>query len=94
MNIEAQNHQLRLEIEALQEKIALLKESEERYRLISSVSTDYTFSTKVMHDGSLNLNWVAGAFESISGYSLEEFKDRGGWRASIHLMTILSMIKT
>ena len=84
MNIEAQNHQLRLEIEALQEKIASLKESEERYRLISSVATDYTFSTKVMTDGSLNLNWVAGAFESISGYSFEEFKARGGWRATIH----------
>ncbi len=60
-----------------------LRKSEERYRLISSVATDYTFSTKVMPDGSLNLDWVAGAFESISGYSVEEFKDRGGWRASI-----------
>lgn len=84
MDIVAQNHQLKLEIEALQEKIASLKESEERYRLISSVATDYTFSTKVMPDGTLNLNWVAGAFESISGYSLEEFKARGGWRATIH----------
>jgi len=84
MNIEAQNYRLKLEIEALHEKIALLKESEERYRLISSVATDYTFSTKVMPDGSLDLNWVAGAFESISGYSVEEFKARGAWRASIH----------
>lgn len=61
-----------------------LRKSEERYRLISSVATDYTFSTKVMPDGSLNLDWVAGAFESISGYPVEEFKVRGGWRASIH----------
>lgn len=61
-----------------------LVNSEERYRLISSVATDYTFSTKVMPDGSLDLNWVAGAFESISGYSVEEFKARGAWRASIH----------
>jgi len=61
-----------------------LAESEERYRLISSVATDYTFSTKVMPDGSLDLNWVAGAFESISGYSVEEFKERGAWRATIH----------
>jgi len=61
-----------------------LTESEERYRLISSVATDYTFSTKLMPDGSLDLNWVAGAFESISGYSVEEFKERGAWRATIH----------
>ncbi len=84
MNTEAQNHQLKLEIKALQEKIASLKESEERYRLISNVATDYTFSTNVMPNGTLDLNWVAGAFESISGYSLEEFKARGGWRSNVH----------
>ncbi len=64
--------------------VEALVESEERYRLISSVSTDYTFSTKVMPDGTLDLDWVAGAFESISGYSVEEFKERGAWRASIY----------
>jgi len=63
---------------------AALIKSEERYRLISSVATDYTFSTKVMPDGTLDLDWVAGAFESISGYSVEEFKEHGAWRASIH----------
>lgn len=62
----------------------LLTESEFRYRQISSVSTDYVFSTKVLPDGSLDLDWVAGAFESISGYSIDEFKSRGGWRASLH----------
>lgn len=61
-----------------------LIKSEEKYRLISSVTTDYTFSTKVMPNGTLDLNWVAGAFESISGYSVDEFKARGGWRASVH----------
>lgn len=66
------------------QEIDELKKSEERYRLISSVSTDYTFSTKVMPDGSLDLNWVAGAFESISGYKIDEFKASGGWRASVH----------
>jgi len=61
-----------------------LMKSEEKYRLISSVTTDYTFSTKVMPNGTLDLNWVAGAFESISGYSVDEFKALGGWRASVH----------
>lgn len=61
-----------------------IRESEERYRLISSVATDYAFSTKVLPDGSLALDWVAGAFESIAGYTLEEYKARGGWRATVH----------
>jgi len=78
------NKQLKEELVEKQRTEKELKESIERYRLISSVSTDYTFSTRVLPDGSLDLNWVAGAFESISGYTVEEFKARGGWRASIH----------
>jgi hypothetical protein len=37
-----------------------LAASEERYRLISQVISDYTFSTKLDDDGNLFLNWVAG----------------------------------
>ena len=61
-----------------------LRESEERYRLISSVATDYTFSTKVKPDGTLDMEWAAGAFEFISGYSIDEFKKRGAWRSTVH----------
>ena len=61
-----------------------LRESEERYRLISAVASDYIFSEKIDLDGKLTLNWVAGAFESITGYTFEEYKARGGWRASLH----------
>ena len=58
--------------------------SEERYRLISSVATDYVFSSAVEPDGKLVLNWVAGAFEKITGYAFEEYVARGGWRATVH----------
>ncbi len=61
-----------------------LAESEEMYRLISSVVSDYLFSTRVNEDGALEHQWVAGAFETITGYSLSEFKERGGWRAVVH----------
>lgn len=63
---------------------AALVESEERYRLISSVATDYTFSSMVGPDGQLALQWVAGAFEKITGYSYEEYVARGGWPAMVH----------
>ena len=58
--------------------------SEERYRLISSVATDYVFSSALEPDGRLVLNWVAGAFEQITGYSFEEYVARGGWRTTVH----------
>jgi len=68
-------------ITAIQEKLHL---SEERYRLISEVAYDYMFSSIVKDDNSLDLDWVAGAFEKITGYTLYEFKAIGGWRARIH----------
>ena len=61
-----------------------LRLSEERYRLISSISTDYMFSTQLGSDGNLHLNWVAGAFEQITGYSFDEYVSRGGWTAALH----------
>ena len=63
---------------------AQLRESEERYRLISAVSSDYTFSTMLNAQGELHLNWVAGAFEKITGYSYEEYMARGGWLTALH----------
>lgn len=61
-----------------------LAESEERYRLISEVISDYTFSTKLNSEGRLFLNWVAGAFAAITGYTYEEYVARGGWLAALH----------
>jgi len=61
-----------------------LRESEEKYRLISTITSDYMFSTMVNIDGTLEVTWIAGAFEQISGYSVEEYKEKGGWRAILH----------
>ena len=60
------------------------RESEERYGLISSVASDYMFSTQLDADGKLILNWAAGAFETITGYTMDEYVARGGWRACLH----------
>lgn len=70
--------------ERIAERTAQLAESEERYRLISTVSSDYVFSSRVNEDGSLVLDWVAGAFEKMTGYSREEYVERGGWNAALH----------
>ena len=42
------------------------------------------FSTRLDADGKLVLNWVAGAFETITGYTFEEYIAHGGWRAALH----------
>ena len=69
---------------ALQNALTRARSSEERYRLISSVSSDYTFSSKEDARGIMQLDWVAGAFEKISGYTYEDYVANGGWRAHIH----------
>ncbi|NOH03845.1 MAG: PAS domain S-box protein [Chloroflexi bacterium] len=58
--------------------------SEERYRLISNVSFDYTFETSVDKDGGTSLVWVGGAFEKMTGYTMEEYIATGGWLGHVH----------
>lgn len=61
-----------------------LRQSEERYRLISTVVSDYVFYSKVEADGKVSHSWMAGAFEKITGYTFEEYTARGGWRPTVH----------
>ncbi len=59
--------------------------SEERYRLISRVISDYTFESTVDEKGNGDLVWVAGAFEKMTGYaSYDEYVQKGGWLAHVH----------
>lgn len=58
--------------------------SEKRHRLISDVSFDYTFETSIDQNGDATLVWVGGAFEKMTGYTLEEYIDSGGWLGHVH----------
>ncbi|MBK9926551.1 MAG: PAS domain-containing protein [Anaerolineales bacterium] len=58
--------------------------SEEKYRLISKVSSDFTFSAELDSKGEMRLAWVAGAFEKMTGFTFEEYTTSGGWLAHIH----------
>ena len=60
------------------------KLSEERYRLISNVSFDYTFENRIDKNGDSTLVWVGGAFEKMTGYTLEEYVATGGWFGHVH----------
>lgn len=76
--------QARSELAERRRAEAALRQSEERYRLISSVISDYTFSNHVGPHGELEHTLLGGAFESITGYTPDEFNTRGGWRAILH----------
>lgn len=72
------------DITAQKESERKLKESEERFRLISGLTTDYLFSTRLNSDGNHKMDWVLGALEKITGYTFEEYIKIGGWRKTLH----------
>jgi len=51
---------------------AALRESEERHRQVSALMSDYIYCGLASADGGSVIEWVSGAFERITGYSMEE----------------------
>lgn len=68
----------------IRSSLARARASESRYRLISQVSSNYTFSTELDSQGNMRLNWVAGALEKITGYTFDEYVAHGGWLAHLY----------
>ena len=60
------------------------RSSEERYRLITSVMSDYAFFVQFDPDGNITDQWIDGAFESMTGFTPEEHFARGNWLSLIH----------
>ena len=73
-----------LSASTVQKVLQRASSSEERYRLISRVTTDYTFASEINEQGEIKLIWVAGAFETLTGYTFEEYVATGGWLGHIH----------
>lgn len=61
-----------------------LKRSEDRYRTVSELTSDYAYAYRVEEDGNLVREWVTGALTNITGYSADELRARGGWESMIH----------
>ncbi len=62
----------------------VLLASEERWRRVSHLVSDYAYAFRVEEDGRLVRDWVAGAFTKITAYGAEEVSALGGWRALVH----------
>lgn len=71
-------------LRSLAEAMARATSSEERYRLITSVVSDYVFSTCYGVDGQIVEQRLDGAFEAITGYTPEEHFAKGGWKTIVH----------
>lgn len=59
-------------------------ESETRYKYISDATSDFVFSCAESAEGAYAIDWMAGAVERITGYTLEELRAKGCWRSLVH----------
>ena len=62
----------------------VLRANEERYREISSVSTDLLYSCLQSQNGLFSIDWATASMEQIFGYSLSEILKSGCWRCHVH----------
>jgi two-component system, cell cycle sensor histidine kinase and response regulator CckA len=58
--------------------------SEERYRMISELVSDYAFAYQVDADGSTTLEWITDAFTRVTGYTVEDIWTPEQLAAIIH----------
>jgi len=67
----------------MREMRVILSDREERYRMISSMISDYAYAYGVTPDGQLVKEWNTMAFETITGYEPQEL-DGDGWSSLIY----------
>lgn len=54
-----------------------LRESEERFRRVSAMTSDIAYSCSTKEDGRFLIKWMTGAADRITGYSSLDFHGRG-----------------
>ena len=62
-----------------------LRESEERYRFLSELTSDYVYYCTRSGSDPFQVRWMGGAVQQITGYSESEIFDRGCWLGLVHL---------
>jgi PAS domain S-box-containing protein len=62
----------------------ILRESEERYRLLSEITSDYIFAYHRQPDGTFKIAWISDAFQRITGYRPDEVATRNDWGKMIY----------
>src|SRR5262245_40438527 len=58
--------------------------SDELYRVISELTSDYLYVLRVLPDGEVAREWSNDAFARVTGYAAEEVDAPGAWQRLIH----------
>lgn len=61
-----------------------LRQSEERYRAISELTSDLAYALRLDEAGKLAVEWTAGPFSQITGYTEDDINQLENWQSLIH----------
>lgn len=68
-----------------------LRESEERYRIVTELTSDFAFAYRISPDQTATLEWITGSFQQVTGYTREELSDAS--RYSLYEAEIVPQIR-
>ncbi|MBI5021687.1 MAG: PAS domain-containing protein [Ignavibacteriales bacterium] len=61
-----------------------IRESEERYRIITEFATDYAYLNRIEEDGSWTILWITESVTRVYGYTVEEWRSPGFHSRLVH----------
>ncbi len=67
----------------VEERTRELRDSEERYRTVSELSSDFAFAVRMRSDRTIQFDWVTAAVTRVTGYEPEEIEG-GRWISMVH----------
>jgi len=62
---------------------AALRDSEQRFRIVSTITSDMVYSCRRGQDGLFRIDWIGGQATKIFGYDNAEIFRRGCWRSLV-----------
>jgi anti-anti-sigma factor len=62
----------------------LLRKSEAEHRAIAALTSDFAILWRIESDGALTPESATDGFRDVTGYTLSELVERGGWPALVH----------
>ena len=68
----------------LENATKILKESEERYRLITNMTSDYIYKMSADAEGQLTMDWATAGLKSITGYRTDHIKTLKMWEKIVY----------
>ncbi len=66
------------------EFVEALRESEERYRNIARLSSEFAYSCVHTGDDGYKVDWITDAFFTLTGYTKTELREQGCWMFTSH----------